>query len=119
MSTYTKITKHPQTGIYEQATYCDDYFGPHIYGVLFKSDGKTYPLDLVESKQIYDFWKDDVINAYKICRPYEKVEDEEILIFLDAIESQYRNRWKLDPETGNGATRLSRVICHHDEPLDD
>lgn len=39
MSTYKQWTKHPATGLWEHATWMDDYFGRHHYGVSFPSDG--------------------------------------------------------------------------------
>lgn len=36
MSTYSKITKNPKTGKFEEARWIDDYFGPHHYGVEFQ-----------------------------------------------------------------------------------
>ncbi len=41
MSTYTKSTKHPDTGEWEDAVWMDDYFGNHNYGVRF-SDGSIF-----------------------------------------------------------------------------
>ena len=38
MSTYIQETKHPVTGAWELATWHDDYFGNHNYGVQFPSD---------------------------------------------------------------------------------
>lgn len=112
MSSYTQITKHPQTGVYEKALWIDDYFSPHVYGVKFESDGKVYPVDIVEGKQIYDFWKDDVVNAY-----LEEFEDEDpetqqqfVVDFLNRIQAQYVARWEEDPLTGNGASVKSKVV---------
>jgi len=44
MSTYNEQTKHPVTGKWENATWYDDYFGNHNYGISFPSDneGKDY-----------------------------------------------------------------------------
>lgn len=38
MSTYTKMTKSPKTGKWEEALWLDDHFGPHQYGVKFPND---------------------------------------------------------------------------------
>lgn len=38
MSTFNKQTKHPVTGEWEDATWYDDFFGRHGYGVVFPSD---------------------------------------------------------------------------------
>lgn len=35
------MTRHPKTGQWEEATWMDDYFGQHNYGVKF-SDGKVF-----------------------------------------------------------------------------
>ena len=36
MSTFKRTTKHPLTGKWEDATWHDDMFGSHVYGVQFK-----------------------------------------------------------------------------------
>ena len=41
MSTYNKQTKHPVTKEWEVATWADDYYGNHRYGVVF-SNGDTF-----------------------------------------------------------------------------
>ena len=41
MSTYLKQTKHPITGEWHEATWIDDFYGRHRYGVQFP-DGGTY-----------------------------------------------------------------------------
>lgn len=41
MSTYWKTTKHPETGKWEKATWHDDHFGKHHYGVEFP-DGSMW-----------------------------------------------------------------------------
>lgn len=45
MSTYNRRTKHPRTGQWEEATWYDDLFGPHRYGVVFPSEVKRYDPD--------------------------------------------------------------------------
>lgn len=40
MSTFNRQTKHPVTGEWENATWYDDWFGNHRYGVVFPSDLK-------------------------------------------------------------------------------
>lgn len=44
MSTYKRQTKHPYTGKWESATWHDDLFGQHHYGVIFPSDEKIAKL---------------------------------------------------------------------------
>lgn len=41
MSTFNRLTKHPITRRWELATWYDDYFGNHHYGVVFL-DGTVY-----------------------------------------------------------------------------
>lgn len=36
MSTFARLTKHPDTGKFEKAIWHDDYFGHHLYGVEFE-----------------------------------------------------------------------------------
>ena len=114
MSTYTSILKHPLTGVYELAQCIDDYYGPHEYGVKFPSDAKllrTWPIERVEKAQIYDFWKDDVIEAFKVCAGVNPLDldNEHIVDFLNEIEHQYKLRWEKDPKSGDGATEKSKV----------
>mgnify|MGYP003404001845 CR=1 FL=1 len=47
MSTYSKLTKNPKTGEFEYATWMDDYFGRHHYGVKFP-DGEVIDPEKVE-----------------------------------------------------------------------
>lgn len=116
MSTFAKPTRHPQKGTWELAQWIDDYFGPHIYGVRFESDKKVYPVDIVERNHIYDFWADDVIQAFTKflygdghgADPNEVVAD--IIDFLNLIQKEYKARWQRDPATGEGATDKSVVV---------
>lgn len=43
MSTYTRETKHPDTGEWEDAIWYDDLLGKHHYGVVFPSDRENQP----------------------------------------------------------------------------
>ena len=47
MSSYTKSTKHPNTGKWEDALWLDDYYGKHNYGVKFK-DGLVVDPDKIK-----------------------------------------------------------------------
>lgn len=108
MSSYKKITRHPNTGIYEEAFYIDDYFGPHIYGVRFDSDNKVYPTDLVEERQIDHFWAEDVLAAFRYVGGFG-ANDKTVLLFLNQIEKEYKARWQRDPFGGEGAY----LPCEH------
>lgn len=107
MSTYSKVTRHPQTGKWEIAEWIDDYFGHHIYGVQFESDKKVYPTELVEQKDIKNFWAEDVRNAFseylKDVFWEESNEEIELQTFLNLIEQEYKKRWKEDPVFGANA----------------
>lgn len=114
MSTYTATTRHPVTGDYEPAMWIDDYFDHHVYGVKFPSDGKVYPTEQVNRKQIYDFWIFDVLKAFENCA-YELGVDvldmpPETLKFLNAIQKEYRERWERDPIEGEGAVDKSAIL---------
>lgn len=41
MSSYTAITRHPETGVWEDADWMDNFYGSRHYGVKF-ADGKVY-----------------------------------------------------------------------------
>lgn len=99
MSTYTKVTRHPRTGKWEQATWHDDYFAPHVYGVHFPSDQKVYTVEMVSAKAIKEFWAEDVMTT---LRNLDYREDE-LLNFLNELEAVYKARWKRDPQGGEGA----------------
>lgn len=47
MSSYTRKTKHPETGEWHTAFWLDDYFGNHKYGVEFP-DGKVFDPEKVD-----------------------------------------------------------------------
>lgn len=100
MSSYSKITRHPQTLQWEVAQYMDDYFGPHIYGVFFPSDQKTYPIELVEKMQLKEFWAADVFDALRSGFGFD---DNKILKFIDCLQTAYKDRWNADPIEGGGA----------------
>ena len=43
MSNFVASAFHPKTGKLEQASWCDNHFGQHEYGVLFPGDPEYYP----------------------------------------------------------------------------
>lgn len=47
MSNFSKLTKNPKTGLFEMATWLDNYFGQYRYAVRF-GDGTVYDPDKVE-----------------------------------------------------------------------
>jgi hypothetical protein len=54
MSTYSKLTKNPDGGEWENASWIDDFFGKHNYGVIFPShpnvvfDPRDQPMETKE-----------------------------------------------------------------------
>ena len=44
MSSYTRLTKNPKTGKWEDAYWLDDFYGPHQYAVRFP-DGQVFNPD--------------------------------------------------------------------------
>jgi len=112
MSTYQQITKHPWTGKYEDAIWIDDYFGPHLYGVRFPSDDRVFPPDMIQDKEIYDFWSEDVIRAFQWFITNDEGENvyEATIRFLNRVQYEYKKRWERDPDTGEGATEKSGVV---------
>lgn len=48
MSNFVRRTRHPETGLFEDATWLDDYFGNHIYGVKFPNHERIYCEDEYE-----------------------------------------------------------------------
>lgn len=106
MSTYTKITRHPLTGEFAMATWRDDYFGPHLYGVEFPADSVVYPSEQVSNSQLETLWFDDVtqgLRNYLLGDPQEV--EEKILKILEKINEAYKDRWKRDPVLGEGAVK--------------
>jgi hypothetical protein len=46
VSNFIRRTKNPATGKFENATWLDNHFGGHRYGVRFPSDGMIYNAEL-------------------------------------------------------------------------
>lgn len=110
MSTYKKVARHPNTGKWERATFHDDYFAPHVYGVEFPSDGKVYTIEMLEKTELKEFWADDVIEAFSIfMNDYVgEYDHKDLITFLDNIDIQYHARWRDDPQGGGGAVEYYR-----------
>jgi len=66
MSNFIAPTRYPdEAGEIQPATWLDDYFGPHEYGVRFP-DGKVFHEKEIESKKpIYHFAVFDALVATK------------------------------------------------------
>ncbi len=54
MSNFTRVHWHPLEGVARAASYLDNHFGPHQYGIRFEGDETVYrpneveiPLELV------------------------------------------------------------------------
>jgi len=70
MSTYSKQTKHPVTGEWHEATWIDDYYGRHIYGIEFP-DGEMFNADRTKLETRDD---EPVTHTEKILAKFEKWE---------------------------------------------
>lgn len=83
MSTFQQMTKHPETGEWELATWHDDYFGRHKYGVEFPSEGtEVINVDEVGGLDTRDMTPEDVkkwgsVVWYPVPEPESKVFIEE------------------------------------------
>ncbi len=58
MSNYAALTKHPETGEWVNATWVDDHFGRHRYGVFFP-DGKVFREEQIDGVDIYGVSDDE------------------------------------------------------------
>ncbi len=58
MSNYAALTKHPETGKWVNATWVDDHFGRHRYGVFFP-DGKVFREEQIDGVDILGILADD------------------------------------------------------------
>ena len=52
MSNYTKLTQHPRTGETLEASWLDDYFGRHRYGVRFPNGDVFREEEVEAAKQV-------------------------------------------------------------------
>ena len=74
MSNTKRLTKHPETKQFELATWIDDYFGEHNYGIIFDSspnvihDSRDEEFEVKENKTDWESRFDkklsDYANAY-------------------------------------------------------
>ena len=110
MSTYTTITRHPNTKEYAFAEYIDDYFAPHSYGVKFPNDPVVYPIEMVKKAQLKEFWADDVLAALKEYNTQNRDSGVDILVFLKLLNKEYKARWARDPLGGEGAIEHAGVM---------
>lgn len=62
MSNYNGQAINPRTSTLEKASFLDDYFGKHQYGVLF-ADGGVYPAEEIEQ---------DIEAEYERTKPWVK-----------------------------------------------
>lgn len=71
MSNFKSYTRHPYTGEFSMATWLDDHYGPHRYGVKFPN-GDTFSPDEQELT-VKDF-DERMYEAY--CEWHKKHEKE-------------------------------------------
>jgi hypothetical protein len=76
MSNFKRITKHPNTGKFEEAEWLDDYFGKHKYGVKFPSDGNIYR----DSDHAWMF--EDLEKTYALLQKAPRHDSPEFIDYL-------------------------------------
>lgn len=81
MSTYSRMTKNPITGVFEKAQWMDDHFGHHHYGVKFP-DGSIIDPAVMELE----------IREQTAEERLPEVEAQLTLSFETIMEVQRRNR---------------------------
>jgi len=67
MSTYNKQTKHPVTKEWEVATWVDDYYGNHRYGVVFSS-GDTFDPEKIKLETRQEKIEEKQVNTNMIVK---------------------------------------------------
>ena len=61
MSNFYRSAYHPPTNTVKQASWLDDYFGKHRYGVRFDGDETVYTPDEVEIPMDRVFVEEDYV----------------------------------------------------------
>jgi len=106
MSSYTRITKHPVTGNFEEAQWIDNYFGEGSEYVVKFPDGAIFR----ESKHKWEFQAEkDMLNICKEDVKSLHIQPEEvtpvdklkaILDWMDEYHNAFRSaeRWRQELE---------------------
>lgn len=90
MSNFMRRTRHPETGLMEDATWHDDFFGPHIYGVSFPY-GRMY----CEDEHEWEF--EPQVEPQQDRPAREPVRQPERQPVRQRVERQERARERLQP----------------------
>lgn len=79
MSSYKRWTLHPVKDEWEVAMWLDDALGPHLYGVMFDGDDKTYDPREIDFKTDPNrpLPEDDIQLANVVEGPEPEVEYDE------------------------------------------
>lgn len=95
MSSYRAPAFNPVSALVQEATWLDNYFGPHSYGVQFDGDGKTYhthEVSLEAAAKEIERLRCVAVTAECICAKLEHpignvtaLDKEELRIALDAL----------------------------------
>lgn len=77
MSSYKKLTKNPETKQFELATWIDNYFGEHNYGIIFDSSPNVVFDPRDEPLETKDMASTGITNAvgYAIPEGTEIIND--------------------------------------------
>ena len=76
MSNYTAPALHPKSGRVVKATWIDNYFGPHIYGVSFPGDSDVYRVaecDLEAAAATIERLTAERDEAREVLGPFAKI----------------------------------------------
>ena len=109
MSTFYKQTKHPETNEWDFATWIDDYYGRHRYGVMFPSGEVFNPekikLETREAEPKTDVNKLNFIEQKKEGgrvlvsfidkqKVFDSMNTEQRALFTGVLESSYYTQEK-------------------------
>jgi hypothetical protein len=105
MSNFKQMTNHPITGNLEFATWMDDYFGRHRYGVKFPSDGKVYEIAKFEKVEETKKFRTIKPEDWEKLNPSEKINYCKLHIKKRRTLSSTQARWLVEElESKNAQT---------------
>jgi len=90
MSTFSQQTKHPVTGEWHEATWMDDFYGRHRYGVRFPS-GETFNPDKIqletrEDEPLESTTKErfeDAYQRFQLCDEISALDMKKLWAFIE------------------------------------
>jgi len=114
MSTYSKQTKHPITGEWHEATWIDDFYGSHRYGVQFP-DGETFNPEKTKLETRDD---EPVKTNYVDSRtPEEREADSKIKVTVTTA-SDMTNTDKILEKEDNDPNQANDMVDENGEMIE-